>query len=279
MALQKRDKISYLRVSDGKIRLKSVKEDKEAEERFVDIKKDYVYERVYTSCEGYLIDITVQTHDEYGTTYNLILFDPADGMKYSLGMAETSRYFSSFAQHMPNIDFSKPVTIKPYSFTMEGRTNIGVSVWQEGVKLENYYRAEFDEKSGTSKPRNGMEKFNFTKAKSKEDKKILSLQLLKWLKAEMKPYLVKLKEYWEKNPLPATDSTPDETDTDSSESEIVKGSRISAVIDGDEYEGEVKSIKGDKAMVHFDDGDKLNLSLDELTLLEPIDDEEKDLPY
>jgi len=213
MGLQKRDKITYLRISDGKIRAKSVKEDPDAEERYVDIKKDFVYEKVYSSCEGYLIDITVQTHEEYGVTYNLILFDPSDGMKYSLAIAETSRYFGSLAQHLPNLDFSKPVIIKPYAFTNEGRKNIGIAFHQDGEKVENFYR-KYDEKTETSKSINGLEKFNFTKVKkSKEDTKIMQMQLLKFLKAEMKDQLIRLKKHVEENKLPIADATDQEEET------------------------------------------------------------------
>lgn len=210
MGLLKKDRITYLRISDGKIRAKSVKEDPDAEERFVEIKGTHVYEKVYTSCEGYLIDITVQTHDEYGVTYNLILFDPSDGMKYSLAVAESSRYFGSLAQHMPNIDFSKKLVVKPYAFTNEGRKNIGISFVQEDEKVENYYR-KYDEKTETSKSINGLEKFNFAKVKkSKEDTKIMQMQLLKFLKAEMKPHLIKLKKYMEENKLPIAEATDED---------------------------------------------------------------------
>lgn len=216
MGLIKKDRITYLRISDGKIRAKSVKEDPDAEERFVEIKGIHVYEKVYKSCEGYLIDITVQTHEEYGVTYNLVLFDPFDGMKYSLAIAESSRYFGSLVQHIPNIDFAQKLTVKPYAFTVDGRRNLGISFLQNGVKVENYYR-EYNEDTETSKSKNGLEKFNFAKVKkSKEDTKIMQMQLLKFLKAELKPYLIKLKKYMEDNQLPITETTDEEEPTDSS---------------------------------------------------------------
>lgn len=273
MALQKSEKIKYARISAGKIRIKTTQEDPDAEERYVEITKETVYEKVYKACEGLLIDIRVQTHEKYGTSYSLILFDTDEGEKYSLQMGEESRYFNSFAMHFPNIDFTRPVKVKPYSMTREGKTNLGLTFEQGGEKVENYYREPYNEKTKTSKPKNGLEKFNFKKVKgSKEDMKIMQMDLLKFLKKEIKPKLIDLKSYWEKEKLPgqtADDSTDDAPDA------FEKGSRVSTVIDEETYEGEITSIKGQKANVTFDDGDKLSIDLDELELLT----DEEDLPY
>ena len=92
MGLNKRDKISYLRVSDGKVREKASKDDPEAEERYVDIIKDYVYEKVYNSCEGMFVGLVYNTHEEYGTSISMILYDPETYEKFSIQFNENSRY-------------------------------------------------------------------------------------------------------------------------------------------------------------------------------------------
>ena len=54
--------------------------------------------------------------------------------------------------------------------------------------------------------------------------------------------------------------------------ELEKGSRVSATIDGDDYEGEITKIKGSLATVKFDDGDSDDFELEDLTALEAEDD-------
>ena len=213
MGLQKKDKKMYLRISDGKIRLKSTKDDKEAEERYTQVDGKFHYERVFTNCEGYIRALNVQTHEEYGTTYNLELFDPSDGTTYSLGMGEESRYFQSLAFMLPNIDLSTPVVVTPYSFKVEGRSNIGVSFKQNGQKISNYYRRVINAKSDPpeTEPCNGLENFTFETGMDKSDMKIEKLKLLKFLKGEIKKQIIRINEHVEKHPVSefAESSQPD----------------------------------------------------------------------
>ena len=202
MGLTKSERIEYLRIADGKIRKRTTEDDKDAVKRHDSINDKDLYELVYKSCEGYLREIRVQTHEEYGTSYSMILYDPETGTKYSLQMGEETRYFQSLVMLMPNLDLSKPMEVRPYSWVADGRRNIGLSIRQDGKKVENYYK-DFDEDSKRSRSRHGLEKFNFSKVKNdKEERKILQMKLLKWLKSELKPQLIRLQEHVEANPLP-----------------------------------------------------------------------------
>lgn len=58
-------------------------------------------------------------------------------------------------------------------------------------------------------------------------------------------------------------------DLEKVEPDLEKGDRISCDIGGTDYEGTVKKIKGDTAVITFDDGDVETKDLDELTRLEP----------
>lgn len=199
MGLQKSDKIVFLKISDGKIRQKTTKDDPHAEERFDSINNKFLYERVYTACQGYLIDIKVNTHEEYGTQYNLILFDPADGTKYSLGISEESRYFQSMVMLLPNVDLSKPLTVKPFAFKNNGSSNIGLTFEQDGEKIPNYYK-DWNEKKQESKLKNGLEKFDFKSVYGdKEETKIMQMKLRKFLKSELKKQIQRLYDYIEAN--------------------------------------------------------------------------------
>lgn len=206
MGLQKRDKITYLKITEGKIRAKAEKGEPGVEERYVERNEKYVYEHVFSTCSGYLRDIRTQVHEEYGTSYNLIMVDPAgegkDEEKFSLNMGEQSRYFQSLAQHLPEIDFAKPLEVKPFKFKKDSRESIGIAFSQEGEKVPNHYK-DWDPDEETSTPKNGLEKFNFKKAKGdKEEMKILQIKLLKFWKDEVKREIRRLADFVEKNGLP-----------------------------------------------------------------------------
>lgn len=220
MGLHKREKKMFLNISDGKIRMKSDKEDRLAEERYVEITGKYVYERVFSSCEGFLRAINVNTHEEYGTTYNLELYDPADGQTYSLGISEQSRYFQALAMHFPNFDFSKKIEVIPYSFKSGGRNVIGLSFKQDGDKVPNYYREITDESTDppTTEPCNGLEQFDFT-LEDKDELKIERLRQLKFLKQELKAQIIKLSEYIEENGLPSPEEVDHQEDEEHSDDE------------------------------------------------------------
>lgn len=200
MGLDKREKILFLRIADGKIRQKVDENNPNAEERYDEINGKYLYELVYDSCEGYLRDIKVQTHEKYGTSYSIILFDPKDGSKYSLQLSEESRYFQSMVMLLPNVNLELPLIIKPFSFKTENRANIGLSFEQDGKKVLNYYK-DWDEESGTSTPKNGLEDFDFSEVQGdKEETKILQMKLRKFLKAELKTQIKRLLEHVEETP-------------------------------------------------------------------------------
>lgn len=205
MGLQKKEKISYLKIADGKLRAKSTKDNPNAEERYVEINDKFLYELVYTTCEGYIRAILQQDHEEYGTSYSLVLYDPATREKYSLQMGEKSRYFASLVMHLPNIDLSKPVEVKPYSFKQDGKSSIGISFKQDGKKVPNFYK-DYDAESNTTTPKHGMEAFDFAKVKNdKDERSILQIKLLKFFKAELKKQVERLLTFCEKNPLPEGD--------------------------------------------------------------------------
>lgn len=65
-------------------------------------------------------------------------------------------------------------------------------------------------------------------------------------------------------------------DLEKVEPDLEKGDRVSCDVDGTDYEGTIKKIKGDTAIVTFDDGDVETKDLDELTKLEESSDGDSD---
>lgn len=226
MGLEKHDKLTYLRISDGKIRMKTTKEDPEAEERHDDINNKFLYERVYSSCEGYIRDIQQQVHDEYGTSYNIIIFDPGQGERYSINIAEASRYFQSFVMCLPNIDFAQPIKIKPYSFKKDGRQNIGISFEQNGQKITNFYK-KYNPKTEESTPINGLEDFDFSTCEDKHDTKIMQTKLLKFLVSELKREVKRLLAFVESSSDSSLQNVVTEDDDMSEEKSVVKEEKSS----------------------------------------------------
>jgi hypothetical protein len=219
MGLAKKEKVSYLKITDGKIRQRTTQDDPQAEERHDDINNKFLYERVYSSCTGYIKRISVQTHEDFGEQFILSLYDPDTEETFALSMGGGSRYFQSLCMHLPNIDFAKPVTVKPYSFKSDKSNNTGITFYQGGVKVQNYYKS-WDEDTKTSTAMNGMEKFDFSKVKGdKDDMRILQIKVAKFLKAELKKQVIRLEEFCEANPV-ETYSIGSEIDDDGDDVEL-----------------------------------------------------------
>jgi len=73
------------------------------------------------------------------------------------------------------------------------------------------------------------------------------------------------------------DDLDDDGDGDGDDAaELEKGDRVTAEIDGETYAGKIMKIKGSKATVKFDDGDKQTLPLDELSAEDTDDDGDGD---
>ena len=191
--------ILYLKITDGRLRRKSNSDDPEAEKRVVkmDGVKHVMYENNFSKIEGFITDLRLKEHPDFGDSVEVVVEDN-EGTKevYVAQMGENSRYFQSFLQLLPNVDFSLPIIIKPYSYKEEGDkyANQGVSLLQNDEKLSNYYK-KWNEKKKKSKLLNGMEKFDFSKADSKDEKKILRIKLVSFLKKELTKQQKRLQEF------------------------------------------------------------------------------------
>lgn len=203
MSLSKggREGTQYLKVTDGKLRIKTNEEDPEAEKRVTespDGTKHTFYERNFNKVSGYITEIRIQTHEEYGDSLIAILEDVVNDKEeiYQLQMSDSGRYFQMFSQLLPNIDFSLPITFQPYSFTPEGAKykNQGVKVVQSDEKIKNHYKT-WTEKGGT-KLKNGLQDFDFSKTKTKDQKKILRIQLTAFLKKEIEKQKKRLEKFF-----------------------------------------------------------------------------------
>lgn len=58
---------------------------------------------------------------------------------YTIQLPRGSKYATDFLKRLPKVDFSKFVSLNPYSFEADNGLVQGIVIYQEGVKLTNYY--------------------------------------------------------------------------------------------------------------------------------------------
>lgn len=154
MGLNKRERKTYVSIlaSDGTLR-QSVQEGTEnsvkREYETKDGKKGVKYELVYDDLDGYITDIAFFDGD-YGKQLQITVDDGTD--EVVLALNSDSRFASDIMKKLPNIDFSEPLKVAPYSFTgNDGDQKKGVNLYQGDVKVLNHF---YDEEAG--KPINGF---------------------------------------------------------------------------------------------------------------------------
>lgn len=125
---------TYFTVAEGKVRVR-LKEATEGSVARQNKKGEIVHEFVYDEFTGRITAITVD-EAPFGTQWRIDFED--NGEAYTLNMM----YDSSTAQKLlnvllaPELDVSKPVTLRPYNFTNDkGKQIVGVTVLQNGTKL------------------------------------------------------------------------------------------------------------------------------------------------
>lgn len=181
------DKTFLTILSDGKLHQRVEADTTGAVERTYkrDIKDDKgkitgeedvtVHELIHTSATGLITNMYFQKGN-YGE--NLIVEIDNDG---AISFNSNQSYGEQLLRKLPNIDLSKPVTISPYNFTKNGKSNKGVTILQDEVKLQDYY-FDYDKKVS----QNGLPEFDGDKDDS-NDWKLYFLQVNKFLKKQSQP--------------------------------------------------------------------------------------------
>lgn len=165
-------------LSDGTIRL-SVPEGTEGavrrEYETSDGKTGVKHELVYTELSGMLTDVKFFEGD-FGKLIQLTIEDVGeDPVVLSIGTA--SNFGEDLMKKLPGVDIEKPIVISPYSFEDEkGKKRKGVTLSQDGNKIENYYY----DKEG-KKNINGYPELKITKKMSKDDWKMYFLKVRMFL--------------------------------------------------------------------------------------------------
>ena len=95
------------------------------------------WELTYPGIKGFISGVATYDGD-YGTNINISIKDTNDE-EFVLSLKAKDRYGEDFLHKLPNVDFEKEITIKPYNFTDGERKVTGVSLTQDDVKLQNAF--------------------------------------------------------------------------------------------------------------------------------------------
>lgn len=96
------------------------------------------WELTYPGIKGFISGVTTFDGD-YGTNI-LIAIKDANDEEFTLSLKAKDRYGEDFLHKLPNVDFEKEITIKPYNFVAEGDKKMtGVSLTQDDTKLRNAF--------------------------------------------------------------------------------------------------------------------------------------------
>lgn len=125
---------TYFTIAEGKVRVR-LKEATEGSVARQNKKGEIVHEFVFDEFTGRITAITID-EAPWGNQWRIDFEDNAEA--YTLNMM----YDSSTAQKLlnvllaPELDVTKPVTLRPYNFTNDkGKQIVGVTVLQNGMKL------------------------------------------------------------------------------------------------------------------------------------------------
>jgi hypothetical protein len=141
MGLREREPKTYANIiSDGTIRVQVSESDPKAVRRDYELKdgtKGTKFERVYHELSG-IIEAIQFYEGDYGKTIHLVVKDGEEEIILSVGMQ--TNYADDLMKKLPNINFTKEVTLKPYSFTDDKKKlRKGISIIQDGEKIKSFF--------------------------------------------------------------------------------------------------------------------------------------------
>lgn len=95
------------------------------------------WEYTYPGISGFITSVTTRDGD-YGTSVLVGIKDSNDE-EFILALQAKSKYGEDFIHKLPNITLTKEVSIKPYNFTDGDRKVAGVTITQDGEKVQNAF--------------------------------------------------------------------------------------------------------------------------------------------
>lgn len=171
----------YYQVIDGTFRRKVTEDTQGAVKREYETKdgnKGVKFEMVIDSLEGYIEEANIFDGD-FGRSLQLKLDENPNGQNPHIQFSVENTYGEDMLRKLPNVDFSKPVKLRPYAFTNQenGRDVRGVEVSQGETKHKNYFWDFENKKTVNGIPEPEGDKDEYTK----DDWKMHFLSVRKFL--------------------------------------------------------------------------------------------------
>jgi len=128
-------------IADGTIRTKASEGEKGAVRRDYKLsngEEGFKYEHVYHEISGYIDEISFW-EGEYGKSMHICVNDGDESVVLSVSVQ--SNFADDIMKKLPNIDFTKEVVFKPYSFEDKETKKMrkGVTIIQGIEKINNYF--------------------------------------------------------------------------------------------------------------------------------------------
>jgi hypothetical protein len=136
MGLNNDQNATFLSIANGRIS-RRVKEPTDKSVKRINKNNVEVHEEFFTSITGYITDIKVHDHPEYGKFWNITVKDGDD--TFILQLNYSGGYASSFLKALPNVDFSMQVKLNPWSAVRDGKTKTALYINQGGQSVEWYF--------------------------------------------------------------------------------------------------------------------------------------------
>jgi len=128
----------YYSIVAGKFVEKIEKQDSRYDEAIERVNKnnETIRELIFGAITGDIIGLYYNDNGKY-QNYSIV-FGGSEANK-SVSLIEDTSYANNALARFPNVDFSKPVKLKPYSITKDEKTRCGITVWQDDKKVDDYF--------------------------------------------------------------------------------------------------------------------------------------------
>jgi len=95
------------------------------------------WELAYPGITGFITGVTTFDGD-YGTNLMVHMKDENDE-EFTISLKAASKYGEDFMHKLPNVDFTKEITLKGYNFENDGKQMQGITMKQDEEKLTNAF--------------------------------------------------------------------------------------------------------------------------------------------
>lgn len=144
-----------------------------------------VHEEFYDYLDGFLTNIEIREHEDYGKQLVLVLKDEGTHLDQYFQFQMSSGFGNAFLKTLPNIDLSKKITLIPSQKIKDDKKESTLFIKQGGATLKRYYTKDHP---------NGIPEMTKVKFKGEEkwDDYDVMVFLEEMIKTDIRPKLAAL---------------------------------------------------------------------------------------